>query len=608
MRGKTRPASPETPVRTEVEYSRVRGRTVKSSRCGPAPGGATPPRRSFFSSRPPGDAPMHDDTPPPGRSAPAAGPGGGTTGVSGWAGPGDVNAFFGLALDNLADLVLAVSLLATVFGYPADFALSHFVPGTAIGVVVGDLLYTWMALRLAKRTGRRDVTAMPLGLDTPSTFGMVFLVIGPAFLRARDTGETVAAAAQHAWHVGMCAIVVSGVFKLACATVAGPIRRLVPRAGLLGSLTAVALVLITFLPLIDVFRSPLVGLVSLGIILASLTAGIRCPRGVPGALAALAAGWMIHLVGERTGLLADAPHAMLADPAAALWPTAWLSALRLEWLDAWSDTVRYLPIVIPFALGTVVGGIDCTESAAAAGDDYDTGSVIGVEALATIIAGACGGIIQSTPYIGHPAYKAMGGRAAYTLATAVVIGVAGLTGTFAYLYQAIPPAAVYPILVFIGLEITAQSFRATPSRHYPAVAIACVPALAALVTLEADKLLAAGAAPSPDLAAELLVIRVLSAGFIVTSLAWAGMTAALVDRRLGVAAVWSAAAGVLTLFGVIHSPWPDGRLFVPWNLADAPSVGGGPWHLAAAYGLLSLVFAGWSRIVAHDDDGAGAER
>ena len=71
----------------------------------------------------------------------------------------------------------------------------------------------------------------------------------------------------------------------------------------------------------------------------------------------------------------------------------------------------------------------------------------------------------------------MGGRAAYTLGTAAFIGVAGLTGTFAYLYQAIPGPAILPILVFIGLEITAQSFHATPQRHYPAVAIACVPAL-----------------------------------------------------------------------------------------------------------------------------------
>jgi hypothetical protein len=44
-----------------------------------------------------------------------------------WASSGDLNAFFGLSIDNLAVLVLTVSLLATVFGYPAQFALSHLV-------------------------------------------------------------------------------------------------------------------------------------------------------------------------------------------------------------------------------------------------------------------------------------------------------------------------------------------------------------------------------------------------------------------------------------------------------------------------------------------------
>ena len=530
-----------------------------------------------------------------------------------WAVPGDVNAFFGLALDNLADLVLAVSLLATVFGYPVDFALSHFVPGTAVGVVVGDLLFTWLAFRLARQSGRTDITAMPLGLDTPSTFGMVFLVIGPAFVAARGPAdappEVVAAAASHAWHVGMCAIVASGFFKLACSWIAGPIRRIVPRAALLGSLTAVALVLITFLPLLDVFESPLVGLLSLGIVLATLTARIPFPAGIPGALAALAVGWGMHLIGTSMGWIHSPAHAAI-DPAAALWPRDWLAALRLEWLEAWPDTIKYLPIVIPFALGTVVGGIDCTESAAAAGDEYDTGAVIGVEALATIVAGACGGVIQTTPYIGHPAYKAMGGRAAYTLATALVIGAAGLTGTFAYIYQALPPAAVYPILVFIGLEITAQSFHATPSRHFPAVAIACVPALAALVTLQTDNLLAAGAKPDAPLARDLHTMRFLSAGFIVTSLLWAGMTAALVDRRLRQAGGWAAAAALFTLFGIIHSPYPDGRLFTPWNLAPLPAaaLGRGPLELAAAYGLLAILFAAWGGFLGKINDPPSPEQ
>ncbi|MFM8634830.1 MAG: permease [Planctomycetia bacterium] len=512
-----------------------------------------------------------------------------------WASPGDTNAFFGLSIDNLAGLVLMVSLLGAAFGFPAQFALGHLVPGTAVGVMVGDLIFTWMAFRLARRTGRTDVTAMPLGLDTPSTFGMVFFVVGPAFADSRAAGLDPELAARHAWHVGMCAVVISGLFKIACSFIAGPIRRLVPRAGLLGSLAAIALALITFLPLLEILGSPLVGLVSMGIVLASLTARVPFPLRIPGALAAMVAGGLIHAAGTRMGWIPSGmPHAGI-DPAAALWPGGWLAVFRMEWLDAWDDTLKYLPVVIPFALGTVVGGIDCTESAAAAGDEYDTGRVIAVEGVATVIAGLCGGVIQTTPYIGHPAYKAMGGRAAYTLATAVMIGAAGLTGTFAYLYQAIPGPAILPILVFIGLEITAQSFHATPIRHHAAVAIACVPALAALVSLHADKLIAAGAIPDGSLARDLFSMHQLSSGFIVTSLVWAAMLAALIDRRLAVAAGWCLAAAVLTLFGVIHSPFHDGRLFLPWSIGELPAeaAGRGPLTLASAYALLAVLFSCW---------------
>ena len=84
-----------------------------------------------------------------------------------WARPGDTNAFFGLMLDNIAGLILMVGLLSTVFRFPVEFALAYMVPGTAIGVLVGDLLYTFLAFRHAKKTGNTRVTAMPLGLDTP---------------------------------------------------------------------------------------------------------------------------------------------------------------------------------------------------------------------------------------------------------------------------------------------------------------------------------------------------------------------------------------------------------------------------------------------------------
>src|SRR5262249_57683941 len=126
------------------------------------------------------------------------------------------------------------------------------------------------------------------------------------------------------------------------------------------------------------------------------------------------------------------------------------------------EALAYLPVAMPLALATVVGGIDCTESAAAAGDDYPTGQIIAAEGLATLIGGLFGGVIQSTPYIGHPAYKAMGARSAYTLATALFVGAAGILGFFDWIFFIISKAVIFPILIFVVLAITSPSFYPPP--------------------------------------------------------------------------------------------------------------------------------------------------
>jgi len=520
-----------------------------------------------------------------------------------WAAPGDVNAFFGLVLDNVAGLVLIVSLLATVFGLPANFVLTHMVPGTALGVLVGDLAFTWLAFRLARRTGRPDVTAMPLGLDTPSTFGMIFFVIGPAFQAAQKQFESAGPAAaemaaRHAWHIGIWSVVFSGVLKVVAAGASGWIRRLVPRAGLLGSLAAIALVLISFIPFLEVAHVPVVGMVSLAIILTTLVARVPLPGRLPGALGALLVGGAIYFVMRQFGWIG--PSEEQVTPVVWL-PGGWLESLRFEWVASFRDALNYLPVVIPFAIATVIGGIDCTESAAAVGDEYSTRQIIFVEGLATLIAGCFGGVVQTTPYIGHPAYKMMGGRAAYTLATALAIGSAGILGYFGYMYLLIPKPIVYPILIFIGLEITAQSYFATPRRHYPAVALACLPALAYLVMLFVDQVLAASGSsieklvplPGP-LGEQLQTMRVLSAGFILTSLLWGALLASLIDRRLWAGAAFSVVAAVLSLFGVIHSPLAGSPLVLPWQEFPEHVTGRAPFNMAAAYAAVAVLLFAWS--------------
>ncbi len=505
-----------------------------------------------------------------------------------WAAGGDVSAFFGLMLDNIAGLVLAfVVLLNGVYDFPVDFALRYMVPGTVIGVLVGDLLFFWLAFRYASRSGKTDVTAMPLGIDTPSTLGMALFVVGPAFSFAKKRlieggtadADAVFPAAMEAWQIGMCAILMMGAIKLVMAFGSNWIRNVFPRAGLLGSLMAIALALIAFTQMPKIAASPLVGFASLAIVLVTLIGRGKLPFRIPGALGAVLVGCAIWYAMKASDAIWNTEFALeMGPPVKTVWfPTDWLVAFRFEWLASFRAALDYLPYIVPFAIATVIGGIDCAESAASVGDDFNTNTVIGVEAVATILAAECGGVIQTTPYIGHPAYKAMGGRAAYTLATALFVGGAGLIGYFGLVLEWIPEAAVLPILVFIGLEITAQSFHATPKRHYAALAIACIPALAKLVTIYLGQYAAGfSAAVSADLVEDrggyltnqLVLLNVLAGGFIVTSLVWASATAKIIDHRFYCASIYFALGGMLVLFGVIHSPLAGDKMFLPWNMSD----------------------------------------
>ena len=113
-----------------------------------------------------------------------------------WFVSGDFNGFFGLVVDHLSILSFISMALIGIFGFPADVVFQRMFPGTALGVLIGNLIYTAMARRLAARSGRDDVTAMPLGLDAPTSIGMALLVLGPSFLAGKAAGLDAHAAAR----------------------------------------------------------------------------------------------------------------------------------------------------------------------------------------------------------------------------------------------------------------------------------------------------------------------------------------------------------------------------------------------------------------------------
>jgi AGZA family xanthine/uracil permease-like MFS transporter len=259
-------------------------------------------------------------------------------------------------------------------------------------------------------------------------------------------------------------------------------------------------------------------------------------------------------------------------------------------------TVPYLPLILPFGLLMVIGGINVSESARAAGDDYCTRDILLTEAMATIVAGLCGGVAQTTPYIGHPAYKKMGARAGYTLLTGVFVGLGGMLGYLSSLVEIVPLAVLAPILVFVSIDITAQAFEASPGRHAAAVVFSFFPAIARMLAIKLGdpayvdpghfaQLLGS----SQDGLPELGVIVALGNGFILTSMLWASFLAALVDGRLKAAVASLLAGAGLTLFGVIHSVEPSGGLYLPWTLTGTSRALAS--QFTAAYLALAIVIA-----------------
>src|SRR3546814_6298023 len=56
-----------------------------------------------------------------------------------WFVPGDLNGFFGLVVDNLSILGFIAAALVGIFAMPADVVFQRMFPGTALGVLVGNL-------------------------------------------------------------------------------------------------------------------------------------------------------------------------------------------------------------------------------------------------------------------------------------------------------------------------------------------------------------------------------------------------------------------------------------------------------------------------------------
>lgn len=463
----------------------------------------------------------------------------------------DIDGFFGLMIDNLIQLMLIVVLCKQYCGMSSGLIFEIILPGAAASILVGNLFYAIQARRLAQRTLRDDVTALPYGINTPSLLAYIFLIMAPVY---QETGSS-----EIAWKVGMAACFLSGVIETLGAFVGDWMRRLTTRAALLSTLAGIAITFISMDFVFKMYSEPLIALVPMVVILVAYMSRIRLPLGLPGGLTAVAIGagtaWLLHAIGERPFVGQTEGVAM----------GFYLPTLVVG--DAFSfissDYVwRYISVIVPMGLFNVIGSLQNLESAEAAGDRYETFPSLAVNGIGSIVASFFGSCFPTTIYIGHPGWKALGARWGYSILNGAFITIVCFSGAVMCVLNFIPIEAGVGILLWIGIIIVSQAFQETPRHHAPAVAIGLIPALAAwgLMLIESGlsaggttlgKALAAGAFAGGAMTINGVIA--LSQGFIFTSMILSAMAVHIIERQFSKAAVWSIIAALLSFLGIIHA-------------------------------------------------------
>jgi AGZA family xanthine/uracil permease-like MFS transporter len=473
---------------------------------------------------------------------------------------GDTNAFFGFGVNVLVNVLTLTGLCIGVIGMDPGDVFGVILPALGIALVLGNMYYTYLARRLATKENRADVTAMPYGPSVPHMFIVIFVIMLPIYLRTKDPIQ--------AWTAGIAWAFILGVIVLIGAFVGPYIRKYAPRAALLGTLAGISITFISMNPAGQMWKAAWIALPVLGLLLIGLLTDVKLPGNLPIGLVALLVGSAIGWIG---GAMSVPDVTAAAKDIAFAFPHLKFDLL----VDGLRDMAPLLATAIPLGVYNFTEAMTNVESAATAGDRYNLRSVLLADGGGAVIGSVLGSPFPPAVYVGHPGWKAAGGRTGYSMATGVVIALLCFFGMFGLLGTIFPTAAIVPILLYIGLLIGAQAFQATPRAHAAAVVAALIPNIASWATGQMDNVLSAAGTTAADVGISTLAgagvvydgLKTLGSGAILAGLVLGAIVAFIIDKRFWHAAVFSGVGAVLTFVGLIHAEK------VQWNADGQVSLG-----------------------------------
>jgi AGZA family xanthine/uracil permease-like MFS transporter len=493
---------------------------------------------------------------------------------------GDWNAFFGFGTNILVNMLVLTGLLRFVLKMPDSLVFGRILPALGMMMCLSTLYYAWLAYRLAKTTGRSDVCALPSGVSVPHMFIVTFVIMLPISVQTHDPVQ--------GWEAGLVWVFFQSFILMIGGFIAPFIRKITPRAALLGTLAGVSITFISMRPALEIYMTPVIGLPCLAIITVNWLGGFRYPKGIPAGLVAIAVGMIIAWGSNVVGL----HYGGLSVKGVTDAFTNFGFNVPVPAVDHVFSGFHYLGIIlvtaVPFGIYDLVEAMDNVESAEAAGDPYPTTRVLTADGVVSLIGCLMGNPFINAVYIGHPGWKGMGGRIGYSAATGLMVIVLSWFGVISLLLALVPVVAISPILLYIGMLIGAQAFQTTPSAHAPAIVLALTPHLAAWCKTLMDGALGVAGASAAALGFDKLGnvgvlypgLQTLGGGAILTGLVLAAIGAFVIDKKFVDAAAFALAGAVLTFFGFMHGE--------AVGIAVTPTV-------AVAYGIVAIFLYALSR-------------
>ncbi len=244
---------------------------------------------------------------------------------------------------------------------------------------MSTMYYAWLAYRLAKKTGRTDVCALPSGISVPHMFIVTFVIMLPVKLATGDP--------MKGWQAGLTWVFIQSFVLMLGGFLAPIVRRITPKAALLGALAGVSISFISMKPALEMFMTPLVGVVCFAIILVSWFGRGEIWAAFP------PVSWPSRRLGHRLGL---EPVWLQFRRDERRGPQGFLCHLQFRRADTadrpvlgglhWEFLKVILVTAIPFGIYDLVEAMDNVVSASAAGDEYPTTRVLTADGVVSLSA------------------------------------------------------------------------------------------------------------------------------------------------------------------------------------------------------------------------------